>query len=150
MAELAPSTATVAAGPVSDLQEANLMNIRYLLEDLVEDKMKPSVFRSRKVWNSELDGEYIPHYYLCKWNRHHINLLFDSIHINAMEPIDQVNDTRNRTLLETLYIQKDFANMFKCMGQDGATCEQPRTAIQEVSCFHIILLKCMMLKLFYS
>ena len=101
--------------------------------------MKPSVIPSRKVRNSELDGEYIPHYYLCKWNRHHINLLFDSIHINAMEPIDQVNDTRNRTLLETLYIQKDFTNMFKCMGQDGATSEQPRTAIQEVSCFHIII-----------
>ena len=80
-----------------------------------------------------LKSQFLPHHYLVKWNRHHINLLFDSIHINTMELSSPDEAIRCQCLLETLYFQKDFANMFKCVGQDGATCEQPRTAIQEAS-----------------
>ena len=37
-----------------------------------------------------------------------------------------------KILLNTVWIQADFSALFKCMGQDGLTCEQPRQAVQEV------------------
>jgi hypothetical protein len=86
---------------------------------------------------SFLEKNYLPHYYVAKWNNFHIKLAFDSI--QSAPPIPNTINYDWLSIYEveiskkSIWIQRDFSALYKCLGQDGGTCEQPRQAIQEVT-----------------
>ena len=57
---------------------------------------------------------YFPHRWSSHWDQHHRKLLFDGLQWNM------------------LAWHTDFSATYQCIGQDGATCEQPRSCIQQV------------------
>ena len=61
-----------------------------------------------------LGDKYLPHRWVSTWDGFHRQLLFDAL------PYD------------TLLYHTDFSATYTCMGQDGGTCVQDKTAIQGV------------------
>ena len=82
-----------------------------------------------------LETEYLPHQHVSKWNTYHHKLLWDYLHqaTSSLPDIDLISQDERIILLMTIWIQTDFSALMKLSGQDGATCEQPRQAIQDVS-----------------
>ena len=58
--------------------------------------------------------KYLRHYWFSKWDKFHRNLFFDGFPTT------------------TLAMHTDFSATYETLGQDEATCHQPRTCIQQV------------------